>query len=77
MKQFDLRHSCDPQTYALGIKEVWQVDPAKHQPGLVIHTAGWPLPAEAYGGAWVYHMADGLVSIGYVVCVLVVCSCIG
>lgn len=65
MQRFGLRRDCDPQTYALGLKEVWQVDPARHRPGEVVHTAGWPLPWDTYGGSWVYHMADGLVSIGY------------
>lgn len=59
----------DPQTYALGIKEVWEVDPEKHRPGTVWHTIGWPLPWDTYGGGWVYHMKGGsnLVSIGLVV----------
>jgi len=41
-KQFDLRKNCQPMSYGLGIKEVWEIDPAKHQPGLVMHTVGWP-----------------------------------
>lgn len=59
----------DPQTYALGIKEVWEVDAKKHEPGTVWHTIGWPLPWDTYGGGWVYHMKKGsnLVSIGLVV----------
>lgn len=57
----------EPQTYGLGVKEVWRVKPGKHQPGLVIHTMGWPLDYKTYGGAWCYHMEDNLVSIGLVV----------
>ena len=64
--RFDLRRDCDPQTYALGIKELWQVDPAKHQPGSIMHTIGWPLDQRTYGGGWVYHFRDNLVSIGFV-----------
>ncbi|XP_057529181.1 electron transfer flavoprotein-ubiquinone oxidoreductase, mitochondrial [Amaranthus tricolor] len=55
------------QTYALGIKEVWEIDPSKHQPGLVIHTLGWPLDHKTYGGSFIYHMKDNMVSIGIVV----------
>lgn len=57
----------DPQTYALGVKEVWEVDPAKHSPGTVWHTVGWPLPVNTYGGGWLYHMKGGRVSLGLVV----------
>ncbi len=58
----------DPQTYGLGIKEVWKVRPEKHRPGEVWHTLGWPLSAKnQVGGGWIYHMADGLVSLGLVV----------
>lgn len=57
----------DPQTYGLGVKEVWKVKPEKHQPGLVTHTLGWPLDFKTYGGSWCYHMEDGMVSIGLVV----------
>jgi electron-transferring-flavoprotein dehydrogenase len=69
IKELGLREAvgADPQTYGLGIKEVWKVAPEKHQPGLVTHTLGWPLDAKTYGGSWCYHMADGLVSIGLVV----------
>ncbi len=57
----------DPQTYAIGIKELWEVAPDKHQPGLVLHTAGWPLDTATYGGGFLYHMEDRKVSIGFVV----------
>ncbi|MFT4178115.1 MAG: electron transfer flavoprotein-ubiquinone oxidoreductase [Thermomonas sp.] len=57
----------DPQSYGIGIKELWQADPAKHQPGLVVHTAGWPLDGDTYGGSFLYHCDDGKISIGFVV----------
>ncbi|CAO1619612.1 unnamed protein product [Jaminaea pallidilutea] len=57
----------EPQTYGLGVKEVWRVKPEKHQPGLVSHTLGWPLDYKTYGGSWLYHMEDNMVSIGLVV----------
>ncbi|EPQ50141.1 FAD/NAD P-binding domain-containing protein [Gloeophyllum trabeum ATCC 11539] len=66
-KRFELRKESDPQTYGIGLKEVWRVDPAQYRPGEVVHTMGWPLDAKTYGGGWVYHMADGLVSLGLVV----------
>lgn len=67
IKQFDLRKNSDPQTYGLGIKEVWEIDPQQHQQGLIIHTIGWPMDTKTYGGSWMYHMENNLVSIGYVV----------
>ncbi|WP_085946783.1 electron transfer flavoprotein-ubiquinone oxidoreductase [Herbaspirillum sp. B65] len=67
MAKYDLNRGRDPQTYALGIKELWEIDPAKHQPGLVIHTAGWPLDAATYGGSFLYHLEDNQVAVGYVV----------
>jgi len=66
-RQFDLRNGRDPQTYAIGIKELWEIDPALHQPGLVIHTAGWPLDNDVYGGSFLYHLENNQVAIGYVV----------
>jgi electron-transferring-flavoprotein dehydrogenase len=57
----------DPQTYGIGIKELWEIDPAKHQPGLVIHTAGWPLDADTYGGSFLYHLENNQVAVGFVV----------
>ncbi len=65
--RFDLRNGADPQTYGIGIKELWEVPAANHQPGLVVHTAGWPLPSDTYGGGFVYHLEDNLVAVGYVV----------
>jgi electron-transferring-flavoprotein dehydrogenase len=56
-----------PQVYGIGLKELWEVKPERHQPGLVMHTAGWPLDADAYGGSFVYHMEDRLVAVGFVV----------
>lgn len=68
-KRFDLRKECQPQTYGLGLKELWEVDPAKHRPGLVMHSIGWPLHKDVYGGSFMYHLDEGspLVSIGFVV----------
>jgi electron-transferring-flavoprotein dehydrogenase len=57
----------DPQTYAIGIKELWEIDPKLHKPGLVIHTAGWPLDADTYGGSFLYHLENNQVAVGYVV----------
>ena len=57
----------DPQTYAIGIKELWEVPAANHQPGLVEHTVGWPLDAGTYGGSFLYHFGDNLISYGFVV----------
>jgi electron-transferring-flavoprotein dehydrogenase len=67
MTQFDLNKGKDPQTYAIGIKELWEIDPKLHQPGLVIHTAGWPLSADTYGGSFLYHLDNNQVAVGYVV----------
>ncbi|KAH9169539.1 FAD/NAD-P-binding domain-containing protein [Lactarius sanguifluus] len=67
IRRFKLQRDSDPQTYGFGVKEVWQVDPKQYRPGEVIHTMGWPLDKYTYGGGWVYHMADGLVSLGLVV----------
>jgi electron-transferring-flavoprotein dehydrogenase len=57
----------DPQTWGIGIKELWEVDPAKHVPGLVLHSAGWPLDGATYGGGFMYHFGERLVSVGLVV----------
>ncbi|MGY0715404.1 NAD(P)/FAD-dependent oxidoreductase, partial [Azospirillum argentinense] len=54
-------------TYGIGIKELWEVDPAKSQPGLIVHTIGWPMDPKTYGGSWLYHMEGNLVSVGFVV----------
>ncbi|QJB68311.1 electron transfer flavoprotein-ubiquinone oxidoreductase [Parasphingorhabdus halotolerans] len=65
-KQFALDADSEPQIYGLGIKELWDIDPAKHEPGRVIHTQGWPLSEGANGGGFLYHQADGQVALGFV-----------
>ncbi|WP_035943692.1 NAD(P)/FAD-dependent oxidoreductase, partial [Caballeronia glathei] len=65
--KFKLRKNADPQVYGLGIKELWEIDPVKHKPGLVIHTAGWPLENDTYGGSFLYHMDNNQVVVGFVV----------
>jgi electron-transferring-flavoprotein dehydrogenase len=67
IEKFRLGAGSDPQVYGLGLKELWEIDPAKHRPGLVVHSAGWPLNARTYGGSFLYHMEDRLVSVGFVV----------
>ena len=67
MEKYDLNRDCDPQTYGIGIKELWEIDPKMHKPGLVVHTAGWPLDTDVYGGSFLYHLEDNLVAVGYVV----------
>ena len=67
MERFELSKDADPQVYGIGFKELWEIDPSKHQPGLVVHTAGWPLASDTYGGSYLYHMEDNLVSVGFVV----------
>ncbi|HSV59686.1 MAG TPA: electron transfer flavoprotein-ubiquinone oxidoreductase [Variovorax sp.] len=57
----------DPQSYGIGIKELWEIDPARHQPGLALHTSGWPLPSDTYGGSFLYHAEDNKIVIGFVV----------
>ena len=66
-ERFPLRDGVDPQTYGLGIKELWEIDPAKHRPGLVIHTTGWPLDSRTYGGSFLYHLEGNQVAVGFVV----------
>lgn len=66
-ESFALRRDSDPQTYGIGIKEIWQVAPEKHKPGTVEHSIGWPLDAGTYGGSFLYHLEDNQVSIGYVI----------
>ena len=65
--RFKLDNGRDPQSYALGLKELWEVAPGRHQPGLVIHTAGWPLESDTYGGSFLYHAEDNKVALGFVV----------
>jgi electron-transferring-flavoprotein dehydrogenase len=67
IEKFDLNKGKAPQTYGIGIKELWEIDPALHQPGLVIHTAGWPLASDTYGGSFLYHLENNQVAVGYVV----------
>ncbi|MRG71510.1 FAD-dependent oxidoreductase [Alphaproteobacteria bacterium HT1-32] len=65
--KFDLRAKSEPQTYGIGIKELWEIDPAKHKPGFIMHSTGWPLDSETYGGSFLYHLEDNLVSYGFVI----------
>ncbi len=65
--RFKLDEGKDPQSYGIGLKELWEIDPAKHQPGLVIHTAGWPLDDATYGGSFLYHAENNQVALGFVV----------
>lgn len=67
ISHFDLRKGKDPQTYGLGIKEVWRVRDEVYQPGKIVHTMGWPLSRDTYGGSWLYHLEDNMVSLGLVV----------
>lgn len=65
--RFGLRQGRQPQTYAIGIKEVWEVAPERHRPGHVLHTIGWPLDRRTYGGSFLYHYGANLVSVGFVI----------
>lgn len=67
LARFKLDAGKDPQAYAIGVKELWEIDPSKHKPGLVIHTAGWPLDSSTYGGGFMYHLEDNKVTLGLVV----------
>jgi electron-transferring-flavoprotein dehydrogenase len=67
MTRFNLRQGQDPQTYAIGIKELWEVPAANHKPGLIEHTLGWPLSTDVYGGSFLYHFGENLVSFGFVI----------
>jgi electron-transferring-flavoprotein dehydrogenase len=64
--KYQLDEGRDPQGYAIGIKELWEIDPARHQPGFVMHTAGWPMTPDTYGGAFMYHMEDNRVAMGFI-----------
>ncbi|HTD06092.1 MAG TPA: electron transfer flavoprotein-ubiquinone oxidoreductase [Undibacterium sp.] len=66
MAKYDLNKGKDPQSYGIGIKELWEIDPKQHQPGLVIHTTGWPL-MDQYSGSFLYHLENNQVAVGYVV----------
>jgi electron-transferring-flavoprotein dehydrogenase len=66
-EKFNLRNGADPQTYGIGIKELWEIKPEQHQLGLVVHTGGWPMENDTYGGGFLYHLEDNQVAVGYVV----------
>ncbi len=66
-RRFALREGRQPQTYALGIKELWEVPKSTHQPGLILHTIGWPLASDTYGGSFLYHWGENLMAYGFVV----------
>ena len=65
--KFNLRENSDPQTYGIGLKELWKINPKKHKPGKVIHTIGWPLSSDTYGGSFIYHFENNQVAIGFVI----------
>ena len=65
--RFQLRQSVDPQTFGIGIKELWEVRPEVHEPGAVVHTIGWPLDSQTYGGSFLYHLEENQIAIGFVV----------
>jgi len=67
MERFGLRDGVEAQTYGIGLKELWEVEPENHQEGLVVHTAGWPMDSDTYGGSFLYHLENNMVSVGYVV----------
>lgn len=67
MEKYDLNKGRDPQSYSIGIKELWEIDPAVHQPGLVVHTTGWPLESDTYGGSFLYHLENNQAVVGYVI----------
>ncbi|RHZ74406.1 hypothetical protein CDV55_101087 [Aspergillus turcosus] len=67
IKKYDLRRDSQPQTYGIGLKEVWEIQPEKFRSGEIVHSMGYPLPSDTYGGAWMYHFGENLVSIGLVV----------
>jgi electron-transferring-flavoprotein dehydrogenase len=64
--KFNLGEGRDPQSYAIGVKELWEVDPSKAKPGLVVHTSGWPMQDDAFGGGFLYHLEDNKVTLGFV-----------
>ncbi len=67
MEKFNLRDGVEAQTYGIGLKELWEVEPENHQEGLVVHTAGWPMDRGTYGGSFLYHLENNMVSVGFVV----------
>lgn len=64
--KYALRANSDPQTYGLGVKEIWEIKPEKFKSGLTMHTVGWPMDSKTYGGSWMYHFGENMVSIGFV-----------
>jgi electron-transferring-flavoprotein dehydrogenase len=66
-RHFALCERSDPQVYGIGLKELWEIQPERHRTGLVVHTAGWPLENDTYGGSFLYHLENNLVSVGFVV----------
>jgi electron-transferring-flavoprotein dehydrogenase len=67
MQKFNLREGVDPQAYGIGIKELWEVKPERHQAGLIVHTTGWPVDRQTYGGSFLYHLENNQVAVGFVV----------
>ncbi len=65
--KYGLADNADPQTYGIGLKELWELEPAKHEQGLVMHTAGWPMDDKTWGGSFIYHLEDNQVYVGYVI----------
>ncbi len=66
-ERFNLRDGVSPQNYGIGIKELWEVEPEKHHPGKIVHTVGWPVDTETYGGSFLYHLEDNQVAVGFVI----------
>jgi len=66
-QRFKLRDGADPQTFGIGIKELWEIDPAKHAQGTITHTIGWPMDAKTYGGSFLYHLENNQVAVGFVI----------
>ncbi len=66
-ERFGLRKGAEPQTFGIGIKELWSVDPAQSKPGFIVHSVGWPVSTDVYGGSFLYHMEDNQVAVGFVI----------
>ena len=66
IEKYKLDAGKDPQSFGIGIKELWEIDPTRHQPGLVLHSAGWPLENDTYGGAFLYHLENNQVALGFI-----------
>ena len=67
LERFELREGRDPQTYGIGLKELWEIPAERHRQGLVVHTAGWPMDNRTYGGSFLYHLENNQVAIGFVI----------